>query len=803
MEINTTKSQLTPASTLSGLNKFKHFLVLSLLITFSFNAFAADNSEQPNKELSKEAYLDLSKPYTHKQSNTTKKDNQATAFLKEVAGTARTALGSTNSGNTDQLGNKITKGVSNQLKNQAINKTEGFVNNKANTFLNAFGAGRSEVSIGGLSSKKLNYSLRTIQPISELDANSKALTFIQASIASGKSTDSRRTTVNLGIGHRLLVEDDMAIAGINVFTDYESKSSHKRLSLGLEYQRANFSVNINKYHIFSDKKLVNSVKERGMSGYDVKLSGQAPYLPWAKIKGTYYYWDAKAGPDIKGNVLGVDIEITPSVSFEFGQENNNTMDAKSYGKLTVKLPLGNKQKFTNFAIASKAFKDSRKMDLGALAWVERSNKIMIERGEGISFNGLTYKLVTSPDTGRVWLDRNLGATQVATSSNDSAAYGDYYEFGRDDICPAGFSVPTEGELAADTTIATTTPIDGATRAFSSFLKIPVAGQNGTADGSISAGLVGLGALLWTKTVGSNATKGRHLSVSPGSNKAEFQDLDQTFQLSVRCIKTRTPISFNGLTYKMITSSKTGRVWLDRNLGATQVATSFDDSAAYGDLYQWGRAKDGHEDRTRNSTSATLTSGIDTGANDLFIMTSALPFDWVAKTADNNGLARMAAWANDGVNDICPAGFSVPTKAELKEDIIDAGITNATTALSSPLKLPAAGYRNRANGTIHDSGVSAFLWTRSVDSSQASYLSINNSAVVSGNQDRSYGFSVRCIQAQGVTVFSDPVADPDRFDVFVTGGVRESEVRKIASGIAGARRTYKGTIRDERKEILPL
>ena len=52
----------------------------------------------------------------------------------------------------------------------------------------------------------------------------------------------------------------MAIAGINFFTDYEAKSSHKRLSLGLEYQRANFSVNINKYHIFSDKKLVNSVK---------------------------------------------------------------------------------------------------------------------------------------------------------------------------------------------------------------------------------------------------------------------------------------------------------------------------------------------------------------------------------------------------------------------------------------------------------------------------------------------------------------------------------------------------------------
>ena len=183
MTINTTKSQLTPASTLSGLNKFKHFLALSLLITLSFNALAADNSEQPSKE----AYLDLSKPYTHKQSNTTKKDNQATTLLKEVADITCTALGSTNSDNTDQLGKKVAT----DIKNQAINKTEGFVNNKANTFLNAFGAGRSEVSIGGLSSKKLNYSLRTIQPISELDTNSKALTFIQAGIASGKSIDSR------------------------------------------------------------------------------------------------------------------------------------------------------------------------------------------------------------------------------------------------------------------------------------------------------------------------------------------------------------------------------------------------------------------------------------------------------------------------------------------------------------------------------------------------------------------------------------------------------------------------------------
>jgi hypothetical protein len=50
------------------------------------------------------------------------------------------------------------------------------VNDKANAFLNAFGAGRSEVSIDGMKANILNYSIKTIQPLSELNTNSKELT---------------------------------------------------------------------------------------------------------------------------------------------------------------------------------------------------------------------------------------------------------------------------------------------------------------------------------------------------------------------------------------------------------------------------------------------------------------------------------------------------------------------------------------------------------------------------------------------------------------------------------------------------
>jgi hypothetical protein len=51
--------------------------------------------------------------------------------------------------------------------------------------------------------------LSELEPLSELNANSKELTFIQAGIASGNGGNGRRATINLGIGHRLLVEDDI------------------------------------------------------------------------------------------------------------------------------------------------------------------------------------------------------------------------------------------------------------------------------------------------------------------------------------------------------------------------------------------------------------------------------------------------------------------------------------------------------------------------------------------------------------------------------------------------------------------
>ena len=63
-------------------------------------------------------------------------------------------------------------------------------------------------------------------------------------------------------------------------------------------------------------------------------------------------------------------------------------------------------------------------------------------------------------------------------------------------------------------------------------------------------------------------------------------------------------------------SPTGRIWMDRNLGASRVATSSNDEDAFGDLYQWGRYSDGHQ--CRNSSITSTLSSIDRPKNDFLL-----------------------------------------------------------------------------------------------------------------------------------------------------------------------------------------
>lgn len=194
-------------------------------------------------------------------------------------------------------------------------------------------------------------------------------------------------------------------------------------------------------------------------------------------------------------------------------------------------------------------------------------------------------------------------------------------------------------------------------------------------------------------------------------------------------------------------STTGKVWMDRNLGASRRAQSVTDYLAYGQLYQWGRGNDGHADITWTSATAgtpvngttTTLSTTDYPADNLFILQPASPYDWRATQNDNlwQGVA--------GINNPCPAGYRLPTNTELTAEVTAYSITNSADAFASPLKFTVPGYRNYASGTLNDVGSNGYYWSSSVSGTYASIRYFYAGGTGTSDGSRANGFTVRCIQ----------------------------------------------------------
>ena len=187
--------------------------------------------------------------------------------------------------------------------------------------------------------------------------------------------------------------------------------------------------------------------------------------------------------------------------------------------------------------------------------------------------------VLNPTTGKTWMDRNLGAKRAATVSTDTDAFGDLYQWGRrsdghhcvyspttstlsnsdkplhgnfiiapnspydwrspqnnnlwqgvngtNNPCPDNYRVPTEAELDAERLSWSS---NNAAGAFSSPLKLPVAGFRNAINGS--SGDVGSRGYYWSNTVSSSNSRVLLFS----SNDASMGGSYRAHGRSVRCIK---------------------------------------------------------------------------------------------------------------------------------------------------------------------------------------------------------------------------------------------------------------------------
>jgi uncharacterized protein (TIGR02145 family) len=310
-------------------------------------------------------------------------------------------------------------------------------------------------------------------------------------------------------------------------------------------------------------------------------------------------------------------------------------------------------------------------------------------------------------------------------------------------CPGTITALNCGSATNNGTLTSGTAASGVSSS------VPYTGGNGgtySAQSVSSTGVTGLTASLAAGTLASGS--GSLTYTITGTPSAAGT---ASFALSIggqTCTLSRTvnaggsgqypagSVFCNGPTAVVdVTNPATGKIWMDRNLGASRAATSSTDANAYGDLYQWGRRSDGHQ--CRNSDTTSTLSSSDQPTHGSFIRAVNSPRDW--RSPQNTNLWQGA----NGVNNPCPIAYRLPTEVELEAERTSWSSNDSTGAFVSPLKLPMAGTRDFF-GLLYDAGRFGYYWSSTVFGSSARLLIFRNTAYMDYDI-RAFGFSVRCLK----------------------------------------------------------
>jgi uncharacterized protein (TIGR02145 family) len=250
-------------------------------------------------------------------------------------------------------------------------------------------------------------------------------------------------------------------------------------------------------------------------------------------------------------------------------------------------------------------------------------------------------------------------------------------------------------------------------------------------------LIGSGNVIYNITGTPSTTGTASFAISLGGQNCIFTVTVNTLASqyaanSVFCAAGPTPIV-------NVTNPSTGKVWMDRNLGASQVATSSTDVNAYGDLYQWGRRADGHQ--CRNSGVTSTLSSVDQPLHSNFIVNNTSPYDW--RSPQNGNLWQGV----NGMNNPCPSGYRLPTASELDAERLSWLSNDINGAFASPLKFTTSG-RKEYNTGIVGFLTAGYYWSSNLYLNGSSHLTVGtsaNSGVITNGNFRAYGLSVRCIK----------------------------------------------------------
>ena len=263
-------------------------------------------------------------------------------------------------------------------KQEFHNFSLGLANSKLNLLedeiLSETGFTHLELSLGsdvfGLDSGTKTKS--EVMAVYGLHETSNLFLFNQTSIV---NFDSRRT-FNIGLGARHITDDETLIVGANAFYDYESKSGHKRSSLGFELLTAMLEFRANTYNAISGTIAYNGINETALDGRDMKLTANLPYLYSSNVYYSSGKWKDGLGYETKTKEFGVTAEVLPNLFVNVAQQKKDSTKAKTVASISYSIPIGNAAKTKR--VMQDGNWDSRMKPIREKLYkpVQRENRIM-------------------------------------------------------------------------------------------------------------------------------------------------------------------------------------------------------------------------------------------------------------------------------------------------------------------------------------------------------------------------------------------------------------------------------------------
>ena len=146
--------------------------------------------------------------------------------------------------------------------------------------------------------------------------------------------------INLGIGHRTLLNDDRVILGFNIFFDYAFDDAHQRNGAGFEVISSVFDLRSNIYDSSSGIQIVSEgVTEEAMDGWDARLDYHVPVNANARIfAGLFEFENGTGSFEVEGEKYGLNL-ISSNIDLEVGYVDDNKTGDGTFANISYVIPL--------------------------------------------------------------------------------------------------------------------------------------------------------------------------------------------------------------------------------------------------------------------------------------------------------------------------------------------------------------------------------------------------------------------------------------------------------------------------------